>query len=185
MKNFKFTILVFAIFSLLSSACKKDEKSQVELEYSVLFPILMEIDTSEVDSMIVRESNEFPTTLDGELAKHNTNKSKITSAKITSMRLQMLDLDFNDTITHSDFGHLAEIMMDIKKDPLPQRLVASQVIANKRTNAVNMKLEDVELKEYLQQNSFGMVIKYRKRKLMPNDLPFFITVKFKIIADPL
>jgi hypothetical protein len=30
-----------------------------------------------------------------------------------------------------------------------------------------------------------MVFKYKKRKAMPNDMPYVITLKFKIIADPI
>jgi hypothetical protein len=179
-----YTLFATLLFSL-PIACKKKKQESVVIEYPIFFANMMEIDTSEIDSLIIRETDDFPTQLDGELAKNNTNKSRIKSAKLTALRIQMLDVDFYDTMTHSDFGFLSEIMIDIKKDPLPQKLVASKLIPNQRTKAVNFNLEDVELKEYLQQDVFRMVFKYRKRKSMPNDLPFYIAGTFKIIADPL
>ncbi|MCC6818598.1 MAG: hypothetical protein IT245_06895 [Bacteroidia bacterium] len=59
------------------------------------------------------------------------------------------------------------------------------MIPNQRTKAVNFVLEDIELKDYLQKDFFRMVIKYRKRKSMYNQIPFYIAATFKIIADPL
>lgn len=176
---------IFATLALVPYSCKKDKKTDVVVDYPIFFVNMMEIDTTNVDSLIIRETDDFPTQLDGELAKNNTNKSKIKSAKLTDLRVQMLDVDFYDTTRHSDFGFLSEIMIDIKKDPLAQKLVAYKSIPNQRTKAVNFSLEDVELKEFLQQDNFRMVFKYRKRKSMPNDLPFYISGHFKIIADPL
>lgn len=174
------------LISSLSISCK-DPKSQTEVivEYPLYKTDMMEIDTTNIDSLIIRETDDFPTALDGELAKHNTNKSLIKSAKLTGLRIQMLDHDYNDTMTHSDFGHLSEIFMDVKESSLGQKQIAYKSIPNQRTKAVNMILSDVELKDYLQKDAFRMVIKYRKRKSMPNDLPFYIVAYFKIIADPL
>lgn len=185
MKNLLVYTLVSVFLVSFQTACKKKKQESIVIEYPIFFADMMEIDTSDVDSLIIRETFDFPTQLDGELAKNNTNKSRIKSARLTALRVQMLDVDFNDTLTHSDFGHLSEIMIDIKKDPLPQRQVAYKLIPNQRTKAVNFNLEDVELKDYLQQDVFRMVFKYRKRKLMPHDLPFYIAGTFKIIADPL
>lgn len=176
---------IFCAFSLLSTSCKKESPTEIELEYPLIFPDLMEIDVKSVDSFVIRESNDFPTTLDGELAKHNTNKSKIKSAKLTFMRLQVMDYAFADSNKYSDFGYISDLMMDIKKDGLGQQLIAKKSIPNVRTKAVNLELEDVELKNYLQQDNFRMVFKYKKRKAMPNDMPYVITFKFKIIADPI
>lgn len=185
MKNIPQLLYLFVLLTLFSGSCKKDKQKTIELDYPLLMGDMMEIDTSEVDSLIIRETVDFPTSLDGELAKHNTSKAKIKSAKLTSLRLQMLDIDYNDTMTHSDFGHISEIFMDVKEMSLGQKQVASKSIPNQRTKAVNFILDDVELKDYLQKDFFRMVIKYRKRKSMPNDLPFYIAATFKIVADPL
>jgi len=185
MKLSSIFFIAFCAFSLLSTSCKKESQTEIELEYPIIFPDLMEIDVKSVDSFVIRESNDFPTSLDGELAKHNTNKSKIKSAKLTFMRLQVMDYAFADSTKYSDFGYISELMMDIKKDGLGQALIAKKSIPNMRTKAVNLDLENVELKDYLQQETFKMVFKYKKRKAMPNDMPYVITLKFKIIADPI
>ena len=60
-------LLVLMCLSL--SHCKKDKQKEVIIEYPLFFVNNMEIDTTESDSLIVRESIDFPTNLDGELAK--------------------------------------------------------------------------------------------------------------------
>ena len=83
MKTIFYKFLFICMTSILFCDCKKEKSpSEIILEYPILFPQNMEIDTLNVDSLIVRESYEFPANLDGELAKNNTSKSKIKSAKL-------------------------------------------------------------------------------------------------------
>jgi hypothetical protein len=75
--------------------------------------------------------------------------------------------------------------MDIKKIGIGQNLIANKNIPDIRTKFVNLDLNDVELKEYLSQESFAFVVKYIKRRGMLHDMPFAINLKFKIIAETL
>lgn len=185
MKFFKVILPILIATTLLPTGCNKESQTEIEIEYPIFFPDLMEIDINNVDSFVIRESNDFPTALDGELAKQNTNKSKIKSAKLTFMRLQVMDYAYADSTKYSDFGYISELMMDIKNDKIGQARVAKKSIPNVRTKAINLELDDIELKEFLQQETFRMVFKYKKRKAMPNDMPYVISLKFKIIAEPL
>ena len=142
-------------------------------------------ETHGVDSLITRESFEFPTSLDGELAKKNTNKSKIVSARLTYMRIQVMDYAWEDSTKYSNLKDMSMISMDIKKIGIGQNLIANKNIPDIRTKFINLDLNDVELKEYLAQESFAFVVKYIKRRGMLHDMPFAINLKFKIIAETL
>lgn len=171
--------------TLFLSDCKKDKESEIVLEYPLVFIENMEIDTLNVDSLIVRESIDFPTNLEGELAKNNTTKSKIKSAKLVFMRIQVLDFAWDDTTRYSNLKDISMMSLDIKKDGIGQMLVASKNIGDNRIKAINMDLQDVEVKDYLKQDNFRMVVKYRKRRPMPHEMPFTISLRFRIVADPL
>lgn len=184
MKFVTYYILIFLSFVFVS--CKKDEsKNLIEIEYPLSFFQKFVGETHGVDSLIERESFEFPTNLDGELAKNNTNKSKIVSARLTFMRIQVMDYAWDDSTKYSNLKDLSYIAMDIKKGGVGQDLVASKNIADTRTKFINLDLNDIELKEYLAQESFALAIKYIKRRGMLHDMPFAINLKFKIIAEPL
>lgn len=170
---------------LFISSCKKDDNSEMEIEYTTLFSDMMEIDVSSVDSYVVRETDPFPTALDGELSKKNTSKSKIKSAKLSSLRLQLWDFVYEDTVNHCNLKDLSEIVLEINAEGLGATKIAYKMIPDVRTNAINFILEDVELREYLKKDYFTMIIKYKKRRPMYHDMSFIITPKFKIIADPL
>jgi hypothetical protein len=177
---------LLALSTLVLSSCKKDPKKDlIEIEYPLFFPDKMVGETHGVDSLIDRETFEFPTELDGELAKNNTNKSKIVSARLVLMRIQVLDYAFDDSTKYSNLKDLSEIYLDIKKSGIGQDLVAKKMIPDVRTKAVNLDLEDIELKKYLQEDKFAMVVKYKKRRGMLHDMPFVISLKFKITAEAL
>ena len=186
MKSLLYKFLFVCTTSLLFCDCKKEKSpSEIVLEYPILFPQNMEIDTLNVDSLIVRESYEFPANLEGELAKNNTSKSKIKSAKLIGFRIQVLDYAVYDSVNYSNLKDLSEIRVDIKNTNVGQIEVARKLIPDVRVKAVNLDLPDVEGKEYLKQDNFSMVFKYRKRRAMPDEMPFIISLKFKITADPL
>ncbi|MDP2176280.1 MAG: hypothetical protein Q8K70_10270 [Bacteroidota bacterium] len=179
-------IFLFLACTLVLSSCKKDPKKDlIEIEYPLYFPDKMVGETHGVDSLIDRETFEFPTELDGELAKNNTNKSKIVSARLIFMRIQVLDYAYQDSTKYSNLKDISEIYLDIKKTGVGQELIAKKMIPDVRTNAVNLDLEDIELKKYLQADNFAMVVKYKKRRGMLHDMPFVISLKFKITAEPL
>jgi hypothetical protein len=184
-KYYFIAAMLFMSFVSLSS-CKKDPKKDlIEIEYPLFFPDKMVGETHGVDSLIDRETFEFPTELDGELAKNNTNKSKIVSARLVFMRIQVLDYAFEDSTKYSNLKDLSEIYLDIKKMGIGQDLIAKKMIPDVRTKAVNLDLEDIELKKYLQEDKFAMVVKYKKRRGMLHDMPFVISLKFKITAEAL
>ncbi len=171
--------------SVLFNSCKKDAKADVVIEYSIPFINNMEIDMTKVDTFVERESYDFPTSLDGELAKNNTSKEKIKSAKLIFMRIQVMDYAYADSTRYGNLRDISAMELDIKKEGLPQLLIAKKMIPDVYTKAVNMDLQDVELKEYLKSNSFRMVFRYMKRRQMPNEMPFIVTLKFQITASPL
>jgi len=177
--------MLLSIFLL--NSCGKDEKPQVIFEFSPPLPLgyNMEIDTSNVDSFTVRETFDFPASLEGELSKQNTTKDKIISAKLVFMRIQVMDYAYADSNKYGNLRDIAVLELDIKKTGVGQQLVAKKMISDVYTKAVNLDLEDVELKEYLKQDNFRMVIRYMKRRPMPNEMPFIISCKFRITADPL
>lgn len=178
------TALLFAAV-FLYSGCKKDKASEIVFDYSIPFADKMEIDTENVDSLIIRESFDFPTNMDGELAKHNTDKSKIKSAKLIQLRLQVFDFAYADTTRYSNLKDISEIMVDINNDYEGQRPVAFKQIQDVKVKAVNMDLYDQELRDYLKRETFRMVFKYRKRRAMHHEMPFVISTTFRIVADPL
>jgi hypothetical protein len=178
-------IFVMLGLGLVSNGCKKDHKSEIVIEYQIPFANNMEIDTLNVDSFIERESYDFPTSLEGELAKNNTAKEKIKSAKLTMMRIQVVDYAFADSSKYGNLRDLSVLQMDAKKIGIGQQQIAHINIPNVYTKAVNLDLDDVELKDYLKQESFRLVFRYKKRRPMPNEMPFVVLLKFKVIADPL
>lgn len=178
--------LLFISLALLAiGSCKKDKKQDVEIDYPISLPDVMEIDTTNVDSFVIRESIDFPTFLDGDLAKNNTSKDKIKSAKLTYLRLQVMDYAFADSAHYANLSDISELSMDIKKDGIGQHTVAHKLVPDVRTKSVIMDLTDVELKDYLKQDNFRMVIRYKKRRPMPNQMPYTVVLKFKVIAEPL
>ena len=177
-------LLVLMCLSL--SHCKKDKQKEVIIEYPLFFVNNMKIDTTESDSLIVRESIDFPTNLDGELAKNNTDKSKIKSGKLEFFRIQILDNAVYDSLNYCNFKDLKEMSIDIKHTDLGQFEVANKLnIPDIRTKAINLDMKDVELKDFLQKESFRMVFKYKKRRQMHHEMPFVVSLKFKIVADAL
>jgi hypothetical protein len=187
MIKFKSVALVFFILSLFSvSSCKKEKnQGDVVLEYTIPFIEKMQIDVNNIDSFIERESYSFPTQFDDELAKNNTNKSKIKSAKLIFMRIQVIDYAYLDTSNYSNLKDISDMEVYAKNDNVGTSLIATKSIPDLRTKAVNMDLQDVELRDYLKQDNFNMIFRYKKRRAMPNEMPFIISLKFKIIADPL
>lgn len=186
MKNSFKTYFILLTSVLFLSNCKKERQTEIILEYPLVFLDNMEIDTLNIDSLIIRETFDFPTSLEGDLAKNNTSKAKIKSAKLVYMRIQVMDYAWTDTTKYSNFRDLSMMSLDIKKDGIGQELVASKTInSNDRIKAINMDLSDVECRDYLKQDQFRMVVKYRKRRGMHHEMPFSITLRFKIVADPL
>ncbi len=183
MKLFKLFTLVLILTSLFVS-CKKDKKSkEITVEYPVLFADKFVGETHGVDSLIERVSFEFPTSLDGELAKNNSSKSKITSAKLVFLKLQILDIHYNDSLKYSNFKDLSELYFDIYSTGVGQELIGEKQIPDIRTRAIDLNIQDNELKKYLVQDKFGMVVKYKKRRGMLHDMPFVISGKFVIKAE--
>jgi len=179
--NVSLICLTFFLFD----GCKKDKKQDVELEYPISFIDYMEIDTTNVDSFVTRESIDFPTALDGDLAKNNTSKEKIKSARLVYLRLQVLDYAYADSAHYANLSDISEISLDIKKDGIGQHTVAHKLIPDVRTKNIIMDLTDVELRDYLKQDNFRFVARYKKRRPMPNQMPYSIVLKFKVIAEPL
>jgi len=76
--------------------------------------------------------------------------------------------------------------IDIKHADLGQFEVAKKLnIPDIRTKAINLDMNGVELKDFLQKESFRMVFKYKKRRQMHHEMPFVVSLKFKIVADAL
>lgn len=143
------------------------------------------MDTLNVNTWVVRESHEFPTTLDDFLKDKNTNKSKIKSAKLTSMRIQIMDFALADSINWCNIQDISDMEVDIKSSIAGQRTVAFKQIPDKRVAGINLDMTGTELKDFLQQEKFSMVFKYLKRRAMEDQMPFIITLKFIITAEPL
>lgn len=202
MKFYKYYIFVLLI--LIDVSCKKDKKSNSEIvmDYPLISAYTMEValDTVPVDSFIYRESFDFPTNLDDQLAKNNTSKKLIKSAVLESLRLQILDYAYAETYHcyntgwssvcdsnhYSNFQDISMIYLDIKKDGIGQELIAKKDFnPDKRTNIISLDVVGAELKNYLQQETFRMVFKFKKRRQMHHQMPFAIIGKFKIVADPL
>jgi len=183
-----FTCALLVVFILSANSCckKKDSKTEIIIDYPIPFYQIMELDNDNIDSLIQIISIEFPTMLEGELAKNNTSKSLIKSARLTSMRLQVLDNAWFDSTKYSNFKDIKDLYLDILKPSIGQVNVAiKENMPDVRTRIVNMNMVDVELKQYLQQETFQFVVKYRKRRAMPHQMPYTIVLNFRIVADPL
>lgn len=184
MKFYRLFLLIIVLTPFINS-CKKDKNTLVEIDYQYPFQDMMEIDMYNVDTFVTRETMQFPTMFDGDLAKKNTSKEKIRSARLTSLRLQMWDWAYEDTVNHCNIRELSEIRLSLNAEGLGAKEVAYKIIPDVKTNAINFDLNDVDIKEYLQKESFSMIIKYKKRRAMPHDMPFIISTKFKIFAETL
>lgn len=179
-------IFVFALLiPVFFTACKKKKQEVIKMEYPIIFTDKMQIDTENVDSFVTRETFPFPTSLEGELSKKNTSKSKIRTANLQFLRLQILDYAYQDTQNYCNLQDISDIILSVKADGLGTREVAFKAIPDVRTNAINLDIHSVELKEYLQRDFFSMVISYKKRRAMHHEMPFVISTKFYIEADPL
>lgn len=181
MKSYKWILFVFIATQFL--ACKKDKsKSEIELDYPIFFPEVMEIDTLNIDSLIVRETYPFAIDLQSDL----TNKNLIKSAHLMSLRIQTADYAFYDSVNYCNFNDIKEIYLSIKNVDVGTELVAQKIeIPNTRVKVINLDVLGTELREYLRKENFQMVVKYRKKRGMPDQMPFYITGKFKVYADPL
>jgi hypothetical protein len=184
-KLFVLSIPFFALFLFGLSSCKKKDKSEIKMEYPIVFQENMEIDIENVDSFVVRETFPFPTFLDGELAKNNTSKDKVKSAKLAYLRMQIWDFAYSDSSKYSNLRDISDIILELNAEGLGPVKIASKKIPDIRTNAINLDLEDVDLKEYLKKDQFTMIIKYKKRRAMYHEMPFILSTKFNIVADPL
>jgi len=182
-------VVLGLIFILPIGCCKKEKsKTEVVIDYPLLFPDNMELDnnTNDIDSLIQRITPNFPTQFDGELAKNNTNKSLIKSAKLTSMTLQTLDYAYADSTKYANFKDLSAMYLDVYKSNFGQVNAAfKENIPDVRTKILTLNMKDVELKQYLQSESFQFIVKYRKRRARPNEMPYIIKLNFHIVADPL
>jgi hypothetical protein len=183
-KNFVFKSCFILLCGFLMNSCKKDKKTAIEMDYPFFVYYNMEIDVTRVDTFIERESFEISTTLEGEMSNKNSTKKNIRSAKLAFLRIQVLDYAL-DTNKYGNLRDLSAMELDIKKEGFGQELVASKLIPDVYTKAVNLDLRDVELREYMKQDVIKLVIRYKKRREMPNEMPFVITGKYIIVADPL
>ena len=182
-------ILFLVLFVSVGISCKK-HKSQTEIvvEYPIILADNFEValDTLPLDQYIIRESFAFPIDLDSELSKHGTNKKSIKSAHLVSLKLQVLDYAYADSTKYDNFKDLSEMYMDIKFDGIGQQQIASKTfIPDIRTKVINLDMANVDITRYLQQETIKMVFKYKKRRQMHNEMPYIISGKFSIVADPL
>lgn len=176
-------LLLLTAFSL--SNCKKDKQTEVYFEHPIFFVDNMEMDTLNVNTMVERETFDFPTSLEGVLSSNNTDKKHIKSAKLIAMRVQILDYALADSINWCNIQDISEIYADIKHSQLGTQNVAFKMVPDTRVAGVNFEMTGVELKEYLQQDYFRMVFRYKKRRAMEDQMPFVISMRFAITADPL
>lgn len=175
-------LIVLSSFLFLSNSCKKSKNTDVEIILPILFVDRMPEEQEGVDSLIERVTYEFPTNLDDALIKNNTKKENIKSARLTNLRLQVVEHTYLDSTHYSNWKELSEIQLDIISSKVGREKVAFKLIPDVRTKAINMEIIDVELKSYLQQDKFAMAIRYRKRRPMYHDLEYVISGSFKIIA---
>lgn len=179
------TLALLISCSLLFITCRKEGKSEVIFEYPMEFPLQMSSDTVDIDSLIEKTTVNFQTQLEGKLAEHNSNKSKIKSARLVFMQLKVPAPVFYDSNSYSNLRDISEIMLDIRQDQVGQMPVAHKLTEDKRTMSINMNLLDAEIKDYMMNEYFSLVIKYRKRRPIYKEMPFSISFRFRIVADPL
>ncbi len=102
------------------------------------------------------------------------------------MTLQTLDYNYADSTKYANFKDLTDMYLDIIKPGIGQENVAFKLnIPDKRIKILNMDMTNVELKEYLKQETFQFVAKFRKRRARPHKMEYFIKLNFRIVADPL
>ncbi len=179
------TLILLIYCGLLFIGCKKDRKTEVIFEYPMEFPFQMYADTVDIDSLIEKTTVNFQTQLEGKLAEHNSNKSKIKSARLVFMQLKVPVPVFYDSNTYSNLKDISEIMLDIRQDQVGQMPVAHKTTEDKRTMTLNMDLLDTEIKDYIMNEYFSLVIKYRKRRPIYHTMPFSISFRFRIVAEQL
>lgn len=179
------TALLLLLTVFLLSNCKKDKQTEVYFEYPLFFVDNMEMDTLNVNSMVERETYDFPTSLESVLSSNNTDKKHIKSAKLIAMRIQILDYALADSINWCNIQDISEIYADIRHSLLGTKTVAFKMVPDTRVAGINFEMTGVELKEYLQQDYFRMAFRYKKRRAMEDQMPFVISLRFAITADPI
>ena len=58
-------------------------------------------------------------------------------------------------------------------------------IPDKRVKILTMDMSNVELKEYLKQEKFQFIAKFRKSRARSHPMPYIIKLNLRIVADPL
>lgn len=182
-----YQIVLFLLLSISSYQCKKCNKNYyVDFELVQFVPQNMEIDQDNLDSLITRETDVFPTDIfESQLSKNKTKKNRIISARLIELKMQVMDHAFRDTTgVYSNFKDLKDIYLDLRTPSGGTTQVAyRENIPDVKVKSIAMILEDKELAPYIKDDNFQMIIKYRKRRLMHHEMPFVITVRFKVTAE--
>lgn len=129
------------------SSCKKkitefyfEDTSQVVVQSNAVINIPFSINTPDME-----------TNYEGEFEANDTRKENIDQLKLTKLKLEITDP------TDYTFSWLESVEIYISSDNLPERLVASKTyIADNVGNSIVCETEDVNLGEYIQEESFNL-----------------------------
>lgn len=178
-------LLFIIVCGLLLNSCKVDHMAEVVMYTPFYLGYNMNPDSSKVDTFIERETYDLSTELEGDLARNNSSKNQITSAKLIELRIQVGEWAYLAPEKYSNFSDISAIEVDVKKKGLGQEMIAGKLIPDVYTRGFTLDLRDIELKDYLKQDTLNLVIRYKKRRAMKNEMPFYIEGRFKIMAKPL
>lgn len=173
MKNSIFILISIVFFA---SACKKklDEFTQFNYPVTAAFPL------PELDSLgqeLTLESFEFESTIESELVKRNSAKNLIEDGKVNRLNLRMI------YPPNASFNSVESMKVYLKTDALGELFVASRTnIPDTIGKLLEMNLEPVNIKPYLQSEKFKIVVRPVLRKKIENGTLLMVDCEFWINA---
>ena len=169
---------------LVINGCRKDAKTEIQIEYPFYYPCLLNSDARMSDTLTLMEIINLKDTLEQVLKEHQTSKERIKSIKIISLSLYEPEFAFYDTMRFANFRDIETLELFMHHDLIGDKRIAYKVVADQLAKSINPELEDTELKAYVLQDAFGVKVAYRKRRYKNCEMPFVLTLKLRITADP-
>jgi hypothetical protein len=173
------------VCGLVLNSCKTDGKTEIVMYHTIFRPYNMTVDLTMVDTFIEKETYDVSAELEGDLARHNSTKDKISSAKLIELRIQIGEWAYQEPEKYSNLCDISEIEVDIKKNGIGSELIATKLVPDLYTRSFKLDLREIELKDYMKQDTLNLVIRYKKRRPMKNEMPIYIYGTFRIAAQSL
>ncbi len=167
--------IAFTLLILLVVSCDKiDDLTKFDIDYTTTFTIQSSTILGTPLDIITPETT---TNSESEFENNNTNADLVESVKLTVLRL---DLQSPDS---GDFDFLNEIYIYITADGLPEQLIASKIaIPENGTKTLELDVENVELKSYIQGDSYRLRTETVTDQTIESDHQIEVYTRYRVDA---